>query len=203
MDKRHKRGISKEYRCDNQHFVRLATLAVINGVLVILTGCAIYEKPDQSSQHPAISQPTPERALNEFTSQNSGLHKSSTQQEKSAADDHEDFTTSSLRLTFFTDREQIGPGQCASLLLKIANVSKQSVKWGENYIFEQEGPPPRLPMTFPRSTIYVNPGQTIEAMNTRMCYENLVAGGRYRFRISGAPTEDAPHSNWVYLESRP
>lgn len=110
---------------------------------------------------------------------------------------------SPLKLEFILDKAQLASGECANLRLDAINQSSHKLHWSPDWSFDQEGPPPLLPESSPRSALELPPGRTTVIVNIHMCHADLPAVGTYRYRISAASTSNPIRSNWVTLKVLP
>lgn len=108
-----------------------------------------------------------------------------------------------LTLELKTNRSELATGECADLRLDVSSLSGHPIRWEKNWVFQQEGPSPPVPESFPRSTVQLAPGTTVGLVLIRVCRADLIAG-TYRYRICTAPESTEPScSNWVTLEALP
>jgi hypothetical protein len=108
-----------------------------------------------------------------------------------------------LELKLSADKTELRPGECSDLRLTVLNSSRSAQRWKKDWVFEQEGPTPPLPESFPRSDIELPAGVETNVLTIRLCHADLKPG-LYRYRISAGPANsERPRSNQVSIEVVP
>ena len=108
-----------------------------------------------------------------------------------------------LELSLSSEKSKLSAGECTALVLTVSNADTRAVVWKKNWVFEQEGPTPPLPESFPRSDIELPAGATTDVVSIRICRADLKPG-LYRYRISAGPGQaERPRSNQVSIEVVP
>ena len=108
-----------------------------------------------------------------------------------------------LELKLTSEKSRINVGECSDLTLTVHNSNTGTVAWKKDWIFEQQGPSPPLPESFPRSDIELRAGADTPVVTIRICAESLKPG-IYQYRISTSATGSArAQSNQVSIEVVP
>ena len=85
-----------------------------------------------------------------------------------------------LELRLSSEKSKLSAGECSALVLTVSNASTRAVVWKKNWVFEQGGPTPPLPESFPRSDIELPAGATTDVASIRICHADLKPG-LYRY----------------------